>query len=267
MVLCLGHILLISAQVQTGQGRSVFHASAFGAMAAVQGASSAVTTGAGGFWSHYIGLIGVSRQNDELRARVLSLEGQLQAEQARGATVTSLEEALKLQGSVIAPTLAARVIAGNPAPGSLTVTINRGTADGVAPNMAVISGRGVVGRVIGQPTASAAEVQLLNGKSANTGAMIEKSGVAGLAAGGFSDGYLRFELVSSAADVAVGDRILTSGQDGIYPQGFLLGQVHQVIGVGKAREIIIAPSVDFSRIDVVLVVLARPAQTGGDASR
>ena len=264
VVLCLGHVLLISAQVQSGQGRSVLHDSAFGAVAAVQGSSAAVTHGVGGFWSHYLALIGVSRENEQLRARVVSLEGELQAERARSATVGSLEQALKLQQSVVAPTLAARVIAGSPIPGTLTVTIDRGTSDGVTPNMAVISGAGVVGRVINQLTAHAARVQLINGKSANTGAMIEKTGDAGLAAGGYADGFLRFELLSSGANVAVGDRIVTSGQDGIYPAGFLIGQVAAVNGSGKAREILIAPAVNFSHVELVLVVLARPTAPGAD---
>ena len=260
VVLCLGHVLLISSQVQSGHGQSVLHASAFGAMAAVQGASAAVTGGAGGIWSHYFALVGASKENDSLRARVLSLEGELQAERARNAQVSTLEDALQLQKTTVAPTLAARVIAGNPVPGSLTVTIDRGTADGVARNMAVISGKGVVGRIIGQPTAHAAVVQLLNGKNANTGALIERSGTAGLAVGGFADGRLRLDLVSSAADVVANDRIVTSGEDGIYPQGFVIGQVVQITGAGKSREIVVAPSVDYSHIDVVLVVLARPPQ-------
>ena len=220
-----------------------------------------------GLWSHYIALTGVSRDNEALRARVLSLEGELQAERARVATTDELEEALKLQRSIPPPTLAARVIAGNPSPGTLTVTIDRGSADGVTTNMAVISGSGVVGRVIGQPAAHAALVQLINGRSANTGAMIEKSNEAGLAAGGFADGLLRLEMLSSGADVAAGDRIVTSGQDGIYPQGFLIGQVRAVAGTGKFREIVVAPAVNFSHVDVVLVVLARPAQPSGELKR
>jgi len=260
VVLCLGHVLLISSQVQARRGQSVLHATAFGAVAAVQGGAAAVIDGIGRIWSGYVGLIGVSRENEGLRARVLALEGQLQAEQARAAGAAALEVALHLQRSIVAPTLAARVIAGNPKPGALTVTIDRGAADGVAPNMAVISGKGVVGRVIGEPATHAAVVQLLVGKSANTGAVIEKSGVAGLVAGGFADGQLRLDLVSSAANLAVGDRIVTSGQDGFYPPGFLIGHVSQVIGVGKGREIVVAPAVDFSHINVVLVILTRVPQ-------
>src|SRR5689334_18859834 len=119
VVLCLGHILLISAQVQSGQGSSVLHASAFGAVAAVQGGSASVTRGAGGIWNRYFALVGVSRENEELRARLLSLEGELQAERARSSTTKSLEDALNLKQSVTAPTLAARVIAGSPVPGAL----------------------------------------------------------------------------------------------------------------------------------------------------
>jgi rod shape-determining protein MreC len=264
VVLCLGHVLLISAQVQSGQGRSVLHASAFGAVAAVQGSSAAVTHGVGGFWSNYLALVGASKENEQLRARLISLEGELQAERARAAAVGALEQALKLQQSVVPPTLAARVIAGSPVPGTLTVTIDRGASDGVTPNMAVISGAGVVGRVIGQPTAHASLVQLINGKSANTGALIEKTGDAGLVAGGFADGLLRLELLSSGANVAVGDRIVTSGQDGIYPAGFVIGQVTAVNGSGKAREILIAPAVNFSHVELVLVVLARPTMSSGD---
>jgi rod shape-determining protein MreC len=267
VVLCMGHVLLISAQVQSGKGPSVLHASAFEALAAVQGAASAVTGGTGGLWSRYLWLIGTSRQNEELKGRVLILEGELQAERARGARAAALEELLKLQQTVVSPTLAARVIAGNPVPDSRTVTIDRGTSDGIAPNMAVISGEGVVGRIMGKPTARAAVVQLIIGKGANTGAFIEKSGAAGLAVGGFADGYLRLDLVSSGAQLAPGDRVVTSGQDGIYPQGFLLGTVHQVNGVGKAREILVAPAVDHSHIDVVLVVLARPELPAPDPKK
>jgi len=95
-------------------------------------------------------------RNTHLRDACSKLEGQLQAERARAARTAALEEALNLQRSLVAPTLAARVIAGSPLPGERTITIDRGTADGVEPNMAVIAGPGIVGRVIGEPAAHAA---------------------------------------------------------------------------------------------------------------
>jgi rod shape-determining protein MreC len=259
VVLCLGHVLLISAQVPAKSGSTALHGAAFGTLARFQRTMAAVTDGIGGLWSHYAGLRHASRDNDQLRQQVLDLEGQLAAERARAAKITDLEEALALQKSVVAPTLAARVLAGNPVPGVMTVSLDRGTADGVRPNMGVINGRGVIGRVIASPARSACAVQLLIDRMAAAGATLESSGTNGLVAGGFADGNLRMTLVSSAATIANGDRVVTSGQDGIYPSGFLIGRVAQVNGTGKTREIVVAPAVDFARLDVVLIVLASPA--------
>jgi len=258
VVLCLGHVLLISAQVPVKSGSTALHGAAFGTMARFQRTITAITDGIGGLWSHYAGLRNASRENDQLRQQVLDLEGQLAAERARGAKITSLEEALALQKTIVAPTAAARVIAGNPIPGVMTVSLDRGTADGVKPNMSVINGRGVIGRVIASPSRSACAVQLLIDRTAAAGATLEGSGTNGLVAGGFTDGYLRMTLVSSAVTIAIGEKVLTSGQDGMYPSGFTIGHVVQINGTGKNREIVVEPAVDFARLDVVLIVLATP---------
>lgn len=258
-VLCLGHVLLISSQVPAASGSSALGAAAFGSVTRVQSTVGGITGGLRGFWSHYIALGGASRDNEALRGRVLELEGELQGERARASRVDALEDALNLKRSIVAPTLAARVIAGNAVTGVLTVNVDRGVADGVHANMAVINGRGVVGRVIGNPSKNAATVQLLIDKTAAAGALLEKSGAAGGVTSGFADGNLRLGLLSSAANVAVGERVVTSGQDGIYPQGFLIGQVLQVNGTGKAREVVVTPAVNFERLDVVLILLNKPA--------
>jgi len=265
IVLCLGQVLLISAQVQSKSGVPLLEAAAFGTAAGVQGTATSITDGISGIWYGYFALRGAQRENTSLRQRVLELEGQLQAEQARSMRTKALEEALALQESLAMPSLAARVIAGSPSPGTLTVTIDRGAADGVVANMAVIANHGVVGRVVGDPSTRAARVQLLVERHANAGAMLEKSGAGGIIAGGFADGLLRLELVQSIVDIAIGERVFTSGQDGIYPSGFLVGQVERIEGTGKSREIIVRPAVDFSRIDVVLLVRTPAPVPGGGA--
>jgi len=264
VVLCLGHVLLISSQVPAAAHSSMLGAAAFGSVARAQSAIGGFSGGIGGFWDHYIALGHTSRDNEALRGRVLELEAQLQGEQARAGRLTALEDALNLQRSLVAPTLAARVIAGNPVTGVMTVNIDRGTADGVHPNLAVINGRGIVGRVIGNPSAHAATVQLLIDHVAEAGALLEASGAQGGVSGGFADGNLRLGLLSSAANVAVGERVVSSGQDGIFPIGFLIGKVLQINGTGKVREVVVAPAVNFDRLDVVLVLMVKPATpTGG----
>ncbi len=264
VVLCLGHILLISSQVQSRQGPSVLQASAFNAVSTVQTASDQVSGGVSGIWEHYFALVGKSRENEELKARVLQLEGELQSEKARADRAAALEEALALQKSTPFETLAARVIAGNPIahPRGLPITIDRGTNDGIAPNMAVIAGRGVVGRVIGKPGPRAARVQLLVDPAASAGAVVEKNGSAGIVSGSDKEGLLTLELLSRAAPVDIGDRIVTSGQDRIYPPGYLIGHVQEIVGSGENRTLKVAPAVDFSYIEVVLVVLRPPVTDG-----
>lgn len=264
IVLCVGHVLLISAQVQSKRGVPIIEAAAFGAFARFQ----AMTTGTGdavrSVWNGYFALRGAARENQDLRQRLLELDAQLQQSRAQALQARSLEAALKLQQTIAAPTLAARVIAGNPQPGTmLTVTIDRGTDDGVHPEMAVITSGGVVGRIIGPSNPRASRVQLLIDRDAAAGATLERTGQTGIVVGGAKDPPLRLEYVSTAVDVQAGERVVTSGQDGIYPKGYLLGTTELAAKKGPQRDIGVRPAVDFSKLDVVIVLLARPPQDIG----
>jgi rod shape-determining protein MreC len=267
VVLTVGHVLLISAQVQSKSGLPVLESVAFGSFARVQQFTAGIADGVRGIFSRWAVLRGVAKDNEDLKQRVLELEGQLQEQQAMLSEKNALEDALALQRRMGMPTLAARVTAGSPSPGALTVTIDRGTADGVQTDMPVIAAKGVVGRVINQPTAHAAQVQLLIGKLAGAGVTIERSGAGvalertgtgGIAVGGAGDPPLRLEYVPNSADVRTGDRVLTSGQDGIYPPGFLVGTVERAERGSVYWTVTVRPAVDFTHIDIVLVVLAKP---------
>jgi rod shape-determining protein MreC len=264
VVMCLGHVLLISAQVQSRSGLPVLEAGAFGAYARIQAFSAAVADGVSGLWTNYFALRGAARENAALRERILYLEGQNQQQQAVASQARALEEALHLRDAGSISMLAARVIAGNPSPGSLTVTIDRGSEDGVELDMAVIAAQGVVGRVIAPLAPRAALVQLIVGRNAAAGVVFEKSQAGGIVVGGAGDLPLRAEYVPASATIVVGEKVMTSGQDGIFPAGYRIGTVERLRGEnGPDREIAIRPSVDFSHVDIVLVVLTRPARPPG----
>ena len=259
ITVCLGHLLLISAQVQSKSGLPVVEAVAFGTFARVQALLAGIADSGRSFWTNYFALRGAVRENDLLRQRVTALETQLQEQQAIAAKTHALEAALALTESQATPTLAARVIAGNPSPGVLTVTIDRGSADGLSADLAVVGATGVVGRVIDPLAPHAATVQLLIGRNAAAAVTFERSGAGGLVIGGAADPPLRAEYVPASAEVLPGERVMTSGQDGIYPGGFLVGTVERVNRTsGIDREIDVRPAVDFSHIDVVVVMLSRP---------
>jgi rod shape-determining protein MreC len=264
LVLSCAHLLLMSVQVQARSGLPLIQAAAFGVFARVQQAAAAVADGGHSFWSNYLALRGAAAEKDALNKRVLELEGQLQAQAAIINQTHELERLLKLQQSLVAPTLAARVIAGDPAPGVLMITIDRGAADGIEPNMAVIGHAGVIGRVINRPTAHAAQVQLLISHNAGAGAITEQSGAVGPVRGGAGRPPLEMEYVDLLKDVKVGERVLTSGLDGVFPRGFLIGTVERAVkGSGVYSDTAVRPATDFADIHVVLVILARPAKVEG----
>ncbi len=262
-LLCVGQLLLISGQVQTQRGAPVLKQGAFGLFAGVQHMFGGIADGVHGLWSHYFGLRGAAVDNERLRAELLTLRGQLQQETALADRARVLEGLLALKATVPTPTLAARVIAGDPTPGSLTVTIDRGTADGVLENMAVIGPAGVIGRVMGVPAAHAAHVQLLIGRDASAGAVLERLSAGGIVQGG-GDPPLQMRYVSTAVDIAAGDRVLTSGQDRMYPAGLLIGTVTGAVkgSMGEYKLVAIRPAVDFSHLDGVLVLLKRESGAG-----
>jgi rod shape-determining protein MreC len=268
LVLSLGHVLLISAQVQSKSGLPVLQSVAFGSFARVQLATASVADTFRSLWSHYLGLRGVARENDDLRRRVLLLEGQVQEQRARLLENDALREALALQRTTPLRTLAARVFAGDPMPGALTVTIDRGSADGVDTDMAVFNGQGIVGRVINRPAPHAAQVQLIVGPDAGLGVTIERVKVGGVAEGGAGDPALNVLYVPNSAEVRAGDRVLTSGDDRIYPPGFLVGTVERVErGCETFRRLAVRPAVDFSHIEFVLVVVSKTTPPETDPPR
>lgn len=271
LAVTVGHVILISAQVQSKSGVRVLDAVVLGSFARVQQGTAAAIDSVRHAWGNYVNLRGVRAENETLRTQVADLEVRLQEQRALAARTAKLQELLSLRASVSAPTLAAEVIAGNPNPGMLTVTIDRGSADGVQENMAVIAPTGVVGRVVGTPAAHAARVQLIIDRHAAAGALSERTRAGGMVVGQDEPGRppLRMELVSNLADLKIGDLIVTSGADGIYPKGFAIGHVDSVErGTGLYLSVTVRPTVEFRSLEEVLVVLvpARPATAEADAA-
>lgn len=256
LVMIVLQLVLISAQVQSKSGVPVFQAVTFGAFARVQGGTSGVLRSIENVWGDYIWLRGVRAENEALRKQVTDLSIRLQEQHSLAERATRLQELMSLQTNTALPTIAAEVIAGNPNPGMLTITIGRGSADGVQADMAVIAPAGVVGRIVGPPAAHAARVQLLIDRNAAAGAFVERTHAGGMVVGGDRDAPLAMDLVSNMTDVKTGDQVVASGVDGIYPKGFAIGRVESSErGAGLYRAITVRPSVDFSSLEEVLVVL------------
>jgi rod shape-determining protein MreC len=261
LAVMMAQVILVSAQVTTKSGVKVLSFVTFGAFSRVQAVTAGMIHGVRDVWGNYAGLRGVRAENEELRKQVADLEVRMQQQRALAEQSSRLLELMNLRSTATLPLLAAEVIAGNPNPGMRTVTINRGSADGVTADMAVVAPTGIVGRIVGRPAAHASIVQLLIDRNAAAGAVAERTRAGGMVVGSDKDPPLEMELVSNLADVKEGDVIVASGVDGIYPKGFVVGNVESSMrGAGLYRVITVRPKVDFSSLEYVLVVLA-PARS------
>ncbi len=254
MAVMVGHILLISAQVNTRRGVPVLEEVTFGTFAEVQrGATSAIATVRDN-WTNYVALQDVRAENAKLKDEVAALQIGLQQEQALARQSRTLQGLLDLKSAVPIETTAASVIAGGASPAFRTMTIDKGTGDGVLSDMAVLAPAGVVGRIV-MPTARASKVQLLIDRDAAAGAIVERSRAQGVVVGTGTDRF-RLDHVPGTADIKVGDRVVTSGIEGIYPKGFLIGQIESADQQsGEFTNVVVRPAVEFSALETILVVL------------
>jgi rod shape-determining protein MreC len=257
--LVLAHLVAISRQVQDAAGTSLLERSAFTLLSPLQAGVAAAVHGVGALWSSYVGLRRTHAENQELRTRLREVEIALQQRQEQSEASARLRGLMELRASLPYDTVVADVISREATPWFRTVTIDKGRRHGVALNAAVISPTGVVGRVIRRGP-QAAVVQLLLDQQSGVGARLERSRITGVVSGqiGFSNdgGHdLVLKWVPALGDVTVGDAVVTSGLDRIYPPGLMVGRVRTIhAGNGLFKEIRVQPSARFDELEEVLVL-------------
>jgi rod shape-determining protein MreC len=218
-------------------------------------------------WHNYFYLRGVRAENRNLRAQI----EQMRIEQVR--LTQDAEQARRLQALLnfkeqfISRTIAAQVIGGSGSELSRSIYIDKGSRDGILPDMSVITGDGIVGKVL-RVYRSTSEVLRIDDQSSGVGAILEQSRTQGILRG-TAGGELMLEKVMSDETVPVGETVLTSGGDGIFPKGLPIGHVTKVKpGSELFLNIGVRPAADLSRLEEVLVVVkidekqAEPDQSG-----
>jgi rod shape-determining protein MreC len=262
LAVMLGHIILISTQVNSPTGVPVLERFTFGVLSEMQRGISAAVSGVNRFWSGYIVLRRAREENDDLKRRLAAAEIQVQEQRAMADRARGLADLLELREQLTLTTAAAEIIGGASLVGFRTVTIDKGTRDGLRADMAVVAPAGIVGRVVA-PVGRSAKVQLLVDRNAAAGALVERTRAQGVVIGD-GENHLLMEYVSEVAEIVVGDVVVSAGIDGIYPKGFVIGRVEAVEKSGPSyRRITIRPAVDFSALEEVLVVLAPASGAGG----
>jgi rod shape-determining protein MreC len=228
--------------------------------APVQRAAVVAVDGAVNTWQRYVSLRSVGRQNAQLleenaklRAEVVGL-AEARAENERLRRLVHYDEASP------GPKVVARVLGINPDPNRLTLRIDRGEGDGVRRGQAVVTADGVVGQVL-RATASAADVLVVLDSNSRLGGRIQRTRARVGISGAGDDQPLKLEYLLRTEDLEEGDLVVTSGTDGVYPPGLVVGRVTSVQRQtsGMFLNAGVLPAVNFTKAEEVVVLAPQPA--------
>lgn len=221
----------------------------------LQTAVSATVKFADAIWGRYIFLVSVARENESLKKELALARERDNRYRELELANDRLRAFVGLQEESPAMLTAARVIAKDASPWYNTMIINKGAEDGVQSGCPVVVPEGIVGLVLSASRGSA-KVLLIIDRNSSVDALVQRTRDRGIVQGQ-SRNLCRFDYFLRKLDVQIGDVIVSSGFDGIYPKGLLIGTVSRIIrrNAGLFQEVELNPSVDFSKLEEVMVIL------------
>jgi len=217
-----------------------------------------LTDGASSIVTDYLELLHVREENARLRGQLARVNG----DRARLAELEvenrHLGDLLELKDVLGATAVAANVIGSDATGLSRTLIIGSGSSDGLRAGMAVLANQGVVGKII-TISPHAARVLLIDDHNSALDGFDQRSRARGIVAGMVDDGLI-LKYADRSEDIRPGDTIVTSGLDGIFPRGLLVGTTKSVRrgGPGLFLGVKIEPAVDFRELEQVMIVTQPP---------
>lgn len=205
-------------------------------------------------WRHYFALRNASRDNEQLRRDNDALKMQITQLQSKAAEADRLATLLGFRKShQEVPMVGARVIGASADSASQTIYLDRGENDGIRKNMGVITPDGVVGKVV-ESYSNTSQVLLLTDKDSGVGAMLAESRIQS-PVGGTGEPLLAMKYVANDDNVNLGERVVTSGMDRIFPRDLPVGIVSEIKPGNPFKLIRVRPAANLERLEEVIVLL------------
>ena len=207
------------------------------------------------FWTNYFYLVDVRRENGRLKQEMDSLKRENSQFKELLAAHERLRSLLQFKEVIQRPVVAAQVIGIDPTGWFKSVIIDKGKNAGLSWDMPVVNASGVVGRIVSVSN-NYAKVLLIIDQNSAVDCLTQRSRDRGMVKG-TSGQICKMDYMAKSSNAAVGDLVVTSGLGGLFPKGLPVGEISEV-KEGEAKlfkEIDVMPSVDFSKLEEVLVIL------------
>lgn len=257
-ILLFGVILiLILMLIVSTVGRRQFNATHKITLELIGTAQSGVTSITGFFssvWDGYIALVNVHDENLQLRLELEKAIALNNEYREAAATNFRLFKLLDLKKSLPPPTLTARIVGKDPSLWFKTVIINKGSSDGVKQGMPVVTVEGIVGQIM-SASPNYAKVLLATDPNSAIDVIVQRTRTKGIIKGDGANYQLHYVLKN--LEINEGDAIVTSGLDGVFPNGLQVGTVTKITESrrGMFQKIDIKPSVDLSQLEYLIIIM------------
>lgn len=216
--------------------------------------------GVGAGWSGYVALRGVRQENERLVLENGQLRSRLNALTEAAAENERLRRVVGYVDQTPEAEVIARVVGVNPVADFLSLRINRGENEGVGAGMPVVTPDGVIGQVA-RAVGGFSDVVLMTDPTSKVAVLVQRSRVRATVVGAGGTQALKLANVLRTEDVEEGDLVVTSGTDGVYPKGLVVGRVTAVERrtSGMFLQAAVLPAVETKRLEEVAVLPSRGA--------
>jgi len=205
-------------------------------------------------WNQYFFLISAAQENQRLKKELgLSLE-QLNRCSETALANDRLRHLLGFKPDIHRPMIAAQVVGKDPSSWSKTIIVNKGVQDGIQQSDPVVIPEGIVGVVV-EVSAHYAKVLLLIDPNSAVDALVQQTRARGIVKGGGA-GYCVFDYVLRKHGISVGDTVVSSGLDGVFPKGLRIGRISEIVrlNAGIFQKVSLTPYVDFEILEEVYII-------------
>jgi rod shape-determining protein MreC len=253
-LLLTGVFVLLSPEIKENPRYSFFEKPFASSINLIQSGFGLIFTQGFTTWDIYVDLIGVKEENQRLIEENKRLRSETASLREKAAAYDRLIRLLEVKDTLHVDFAVASIIAKDPTNWFSAVVINKGEEDGIRPNMGVMTEDGVVGRIV-KTAPHYSRVLMISDRNSSIGGMMQRTRDEGIVMGG--DGkILMLNYIPFDSDVQEGDIVLTSGADGAFPPGIVIGTVSRVKNAKNAlfHSIELMPEVSLSKVREVMVL-------------